>query len=144
MLRVLIVEDNPDRQEVLRRLAKDHAWILANTAERAVRLLESYPFDLIFLDFDLAGSARGDRVAEAIRRSGNNGARVIVHSQNKPGADRIAEILPEADVVPLSKITRSNATFKRLREELGRGADIDWGVVFSIGKNSKRQDSSKR
>jgi CheY-like chemotaxis protein len=134
VLRILIVEDGPERQAILQRLAKDHAWILASTAARAVRLLESYPFDLVFLDYDLAGDARGDRVAGAIRRSQNARARVIVHSQSAPGAKRIAAVLPEADLVPLSKITRSNATFKRLREEMGRGVDVDWEYVFSIGK----------
>jgi CheY-like chemotaxis protein len=131
--RILIVEDTPARQAVLRRLAKDHAWIIANTAARAIRLLESFPFDLIFLDYDLAGEARGDRVAEAVRRSRNAGARVIVHSQSAPGAKRIAGVLPHADLVPLSKITRSNATFKRLREQIGRGVAVDWGHVFSDG-----------
>jgi CheY-like chemotaxis protein len=133
ILRILIVEDTPERQAILQRLSKDHAWILVNTAARAVRLLESYPFDLIFLDYDLAGEARGDRVAEAIRRSKNARAKVIVHSQSAPGAKRIAAILPQADLVPLSKITRNNATFRRLREEAGRGADVDWGYVFSDG-----------
>ena len=40
-------------------------------------------------------------------------------------------ILPEAEVAPLSRITRSNAIHKRLRAEPGRGSDIDWGYVFS-------------
>jgi CheY-like chemotaxis protein len=133
ILRILIVEDTPERQAVLQRLAKDHAWIMANTAARAIRLLESYPFDLVLLDYDLAGEARGDRVAEVIRRSKNANAKVIVHSQSAPGAKRIAAILPQADLVPFSKITRNNATVRRMREEIGRGADVDWGYVFSDG-----------
>ncbi|RJP22805.1 MAG: response regulator [Deltaproteobacteria bacterium] len=135
ILRVLIVEDTHERQAVLQRLAKDHAWIMVNTATRSIRLLESYPFDLIFLDYDLAGEARGDRVAEAIRESKNARAKVIVHSQSAPGAKRIAAILPEADLVPLSKITRNNTTFKRLREEMERGVAVDWEYVFSVEKS---------
>ena len=34
LLRILIVEDTPTRQEVLTRLCTDHAWILAHTARR--------------------------------------------------------------------------------------------------------------
>ena len=53
-LRILIVEDTPERQEVLTSLCKEHAWIMVHTAPRALKLLEAYDFDLIFLDYDLA------------------------------------------------------------------------------------------
>jgi len=37
----------------------------------------------------------------------------------------------------ISKITRDNATFKRAREEVWRGLDIDWGYVFSGKRKTK-------
>lgn len=146
ILRVLIVEDTRERQEVLKNLVKDHAWIMANTAARGIRLIQSYCFDLIFLDYDLAGESRGDLVAEAIKESDNIKTRVIVHSMNAPGASRISRLLPQANVVPLSKITKSNVVFKRLKQELQNGRDIDWAFVFSgkskdSGVNSPDADS---
>jgi hypothetical protein len=93
--------------------------------------LEAYDFDLISLDYDLAGPAKGEEIAAIIPETRNGNARVLIHSMNDVGAKRIMELLPKAEFVPISKITRDNATFKRAREELWRGLDIDWGYIFS-------------
>lgn len=129
-LRVLIVEDAPARQEVLTRLCKDHAWILAHTARRAISLAKASEFDLILLDYDLAGVEKGDAMAAAIAQSPNREAQVIVHAMNVIGAQKIQALLPQADLVPLSRMTKNNATFKRLRAQLAEGADIDWRFIF--------------
>jgi len=121
-LRVLIVEDQSDRQEILKSLFKDHAWVLAHTAARAVRLVNAYRYDLIALDYDLAGEEKGELVAEAIAASPNAAVPVLVHSQNAPGAARIRKHLPNAVAAPIASITRDNASFKRLREAFARGA----------------------
>jgi hypothetical protein len=130
-MRVLIVEDSPERQEILRNLYRDHAWILVNTAARAKCLLDAYDFDLVSLDFDLAGEAKGDDVAHHLLDSCNSGVEVIIHSDNAPGAARITSILPNAVYVPISKITKSNAVFKKLRDELNNGPKINWAAVFA-------------
>ncbi len=52
-LRILIVENSPARQKTLKNLFRDHAWILVNTARRALKLIEVFDFDLIALDYDL-------------------------------------------------------------------------------------------
>jgi CheY-like chemotaxis protein len=129
-LRILIMEDTPARQEVLTRLCKDHAWVLAHTARRAITLIHAYEFDLIFLDYDLAGPERGDAVAAAIAQSPNLHSKVIVHAMNAAGAQKIQALLPQADLVPLSKITKDNVTFKRLKAQLAKGVDIDWQSIF--------------
>ena len=138
MLKILIVEDTPERQEILKRLCKDHAWVLVQTARRAISLLNAYGFDLIWLDYDLAGKEKGEAVAAVIRSGANRRAKVVVHSMNSPGARRILELLPEADLIPLSKITRDNATFKRTRGELARGASLDWRLVFAEPGSGRR------
>ena len=129
-LKILIVEDCPDRQKTLKNLFKDQAWILVNTARRAKCLVEVYDFDMIALDYDLAGEEKGDKVAAFIRQSRNAHAKVLVHSMNDPGVVRIQQHLPDSTAVPFSKIIRDNRTFKRLREEINRGVEIDWGFVF--------------
>jgi CheY-like chemotaxis protein len=130
VLRILIVEDTPARQEVLTRLCKDHAWVLVDTARRAVSLIHAYEFDSVFLDYDLAGPEKGDAVAAALAQSPNREAKVIVHAMNAIGAQKIQAFLPQADLVPLSKMKKDNVTFKRLRAQLAGGADIDWQSVF--------------
>ena len=136
ILKVLIVEDTPERQEVLKSLYREHAWILVHTADRAIRLLSVYAFDLISLDFDLAGDKKGDVVASFISCSRNSKTKVIVHSMNPQGAAKISEFLPNAIHVPLSKMTKTNRIFKRLRQELSKGADINWAFVFGGDKPS--------
>ncbi len=131
ILRILIVEDGPERQEILKKLFKDHAWILVHTAERAKRLLSVYDFDLICLDFDLAGPGHGDDVAAFIAKSRNGKAKVLVHSMNAPGANRILEFLPTAIYIPLSKITKDNKTFKRIRQILLNSDNIDRDVMVN-------------
>ena len=138
---MLIVEDTPQRQEILSNLFRDHAWILVHTVQRALRLLEHYDFDLILLDYDLAGEGKGDRVARGIVNSRNAEAKVIIHSMNAIGAQKTMNILPDAEFVPISKMTKSNAVFKRLRQEFAKGVDIDWSYVFS---GSKQNENPKR
>lgn len=135
-LRILIVEDTPERQEILRNLFRDHAWVLVHTTDRAIRLLSVYDFDLISLDFDLAGDKKDDEVASFISRSRNSETKVIVHSMNPQGADKFSRFLPNAVHVPLSKMTKTNRAFKRIREELSKGVGINWAFVFRGDKLS--------
>ena len=135
-LRVLIVENSPERQQALRNLFRDHAWIVVNTARRALRLIEVFDFDLIALDYDLDGEETGEKIAEFITRSRNENAKVWVHSMNVQGVVRIQKYLPDSVAVPFSKIIRDNQTFKRLRRSINEGIEIDWAYVF------KRNDKS--
>ncbi len=130
ILRVLIVEDTPERQDILQKLFRDHAWVLVHTADRAVRLLENFPFDLIALDYNIAGNDTGEVIAKCISGSKNRKAHVIIHSMNPTGRARMSAFLPDADIVPISKMIKSNAVFKKIREQLLYGADIDWASVF--------------
>jgi CheY-like chemotaxis protein len=129
-LRILIVEDTQTRQEALIRLCKDHAWVLVHTGRRAITLIRAYEFDLIFLDYDLAGLEKGDTVAEALAHSPNRETKVIVHAMNAIGAKKIQALLPRADLVPFSRMTKDNATFKRFRDQLAKGVKIDWQSIF--------------
>ncbi len=130
VLKVLVVEDSDERMEILKNLFREHAWVPAHTAKRAMTLVGAYDFDLISLDYDLAGPERGDDVARQIAMSRNRTTPVWVHSMNDPGAQRISDILPHAKTIPFSRLTKSNAVIKRIRERLRSGPAIDWGTVF--------------
>jgi hypothetical protein len=138
VLRILIVEDTPQRQEILRNLYKVHAWVMVHTVDRAKGLIEAYDFGLISLDYGLGGEKRGDEIASYISQFRNAGSKVIVHSMNAQGAKRILEILPRSEHVPLSKMTKDNSTFKRIQEKLSRGAEINWHYVFGAESGKKR------
>ncbi len=126
VLRVLIVEDQPERQKQLCALFRDHAWIVVHTAERANRLLLAYPFDLVCLDYDLAGPGKGDAVARTIRDLEPPKPRVLIHSMSAPGAERIRTVLPDAQWVPIATLMKSNARIKKIRARLRRGLPKDW------------------
>jgi CheY-like chemotaxis protein len=131
VLRVLVVEDTPERQEWLQQLYREHAWVLVHTAARAVRLVAAYDFDLISLDFNLAGPDNGAVVAEAIATSHNAGTPVLVHSMNPRGVRRLAELLPHAQTVPAGSLVKTNAVAKRVREALRQGVPTDWPGLVS-------------
>jgi len=124
---VLIVEDNPERQEILTALYRAHAWVLVHTGRRAAALLEAFEFDLVSLDYHLAGELTGADVARALLASPSRNARVVIHSMNPAGAGEIISLLPGAIQYPVSRIVRSNRIFNRLREGLDTlGAAYRW------------------
>lgn len=126
-LRVLIIEDTEERQKVLISLYRSHAWILANTGNRAITLINAYDFDIISLDYNLRGELTGADVAKEIKSSRNAETSIIVHSLNPKGAKQILNILPNAISYPVSKMIRSNKTFKYLRTKIDElGVYFDW------------------
>jgi CheY-like chemotaxis protein len=127
VLRVLIIEDTPERQEVLRSLYRNHAWILVETGQRAVTLLNAYDFDLVSLDYNLRGPLTGADVARALLASRNRQATLVVHSLNPKGVQQILEVAPQARIYPVSKIARTNQALKDLRSRLDElGTAFDW------------------
>jgi CheY-like chemotaxis protein len=127
ILKVLLIEDTPERQEILTSLYRSHAWVLVNTGQRAITLLNSYDFDVISIDYNLRGELNGADVAQVLANSRNKNAQVIVHSLNPKGAKLILEILPDAISYPVSKMIRSNKVFKYLRMKIEKlGTSYDW------------------
>lgn len=133
-MRILIIEDTQDRQKILKQLYRDHAWVLVHTAERAISLLGAFEFDVISLDYNLAGEATGDEVARHVRDGLNHAARIVVHSMNPQGRDRIRQLLPAATILPVSSMTKTNKRFKRLREALKQGPNFDWLFAVKDGR----------
>ena len=68
MLRILVVEDNPDLRETLSLLleADDRHIEAAANAEDALRLYNAQPFDVVFSDVKLPGMS-GLELAERLR-----------------------------------------------------------------------------
>ncbi len=128
-LRILIVEDTRERQQILTSLYRSHAWVMVSTAARAQLLLQAYRFDLISLDYNLAGEGTGEVVAQSILATAHDSARIVVHSMNPKGAARLRELLPKATLYPVHKMTCSNAHFRKLQRELDeKSIAFDWGA----------------
>ena len=126
-LKVLLIEDTEERQQILTSLYKSHAWIMVNTGKRAIMLLNSYDFDIISIDYNLRGELTGADVAKVIKLSRNKNAKIIIHSLNPKGAKSILAILPHATIYPVSKLVRSNKHFKYLRSKIDElGIAYDW------------------
>ena len=62
-LRVFIVEDSPERQQELLAVYAGQQCTVADRAEAACALLLSQTFDVVSLDYDLAGAGNGGAVA---------------------------------------------------------------------------------
>jgi len=128
-LRVLLVEDAPTRQVELRRLFADQECHVATTAEAAKELLRTLQFDVVFLDYDLAGPGTGEAVASELRKDHSARTTVLVHSMNIAGAARIRRVLPRALAVPYANLTRGNPLYSRLRQALASNEEIDWPSI---------------
>jgi CheY-like chemotaxis protein len=134
VLRVLVVEDTPRRQEILRQLFREHAWVLTPDAAHAARLVAAYDFDLIALDYDLEGSGNGEVVADALVGSRNAATPVVVHSMNPEGAELLAVILPNAQRVPIDELAASGRVAEAVRAALRIGVPADWSAVLASAR----------
>lgn len=109
-MKVLVVEDNPERIKAFQRALINHDAFYADTAESASKLIQDNIFELIFLDHDLGGLEyldsnhpnTGYQVAKKILTNNNNNARIVIHSCNPPGAKNINRLLPNAIVTPFT------------------------------------------
>lgn len=100
-MRILIVEDSEVRTDFLLRQCAGHEVTVATTAQGAIEILEGTPFDLLFLDHDLAEPlGNGMDVARHLRKTGCEATPTIIHSMNIPAAKAMASLLPRSRVYP--------------------------------------------
>lgn len=103
-MRILILEDDGYRvRYFLERFCEQELKVTEN-ASSAIRYLNEYIFDYIFLDNDLGpGNGEGIEVAEFLYSNPdnmNNSAEIIIHSWNRPAAEIIKSKLPRAIHAP--------------------------------------------
>ncbi len=100
---------------------------MVHTGQRAIGLLKASDFDIISLDYNLRGELNGAGVAQGLKHSRNQNARIIIHSLNPKAVNSILAILPDAITYPVSKMIRWNKNFKDLRNKIDRlGGVYDW------------------
>lgn len=102
-LRILILEDDPERWKHFRRCFIGHEVGVMATAVGAIAALKLESYDALFLDHDLgepnqaSGPGTGYEVAKWLERHPERCPRVVVlHSLNKPGRDAMKAAIPHA------------------------------------------------
>ena len=100
-MKVLFLDDDSIRLKIARKYFIGHELYLAETAAQAINLLNTEsPFDLVHLDHDLGGNVfvpsdekSGYEVAKYIYLMTNKPKKVVVHSFNLVGAEKMMNVL---------------------------------------------------
>jgi CheY-like chemotaxis protein len=94
-LKVLVLEDEAYRRELIEPLLSEHKIYWAKDATEALALLDIELFDLILLDHDLAANTCGCKVASRLANHTclNHKTKVVVHSINPAGIKRMMKLL---------------------------------------------------
>ena len=158
-LRVLVVDDDPERREYFRR--RFRSAVLATNYAEAVNALAGERFDLVLLDHDLRDRARnGQDIAFWMRRlPQRRRPKVIIHSTNTRGSFAILVQLKSAGFevesvpfIPTSPASTSPSgqhvsLFDALdRPRRGRALHIELGrgVGFRVGEADAPSESPGR
>jgi CheY-like chemotaxis protein len=107
-MRILILEDSPERQRKMRQRLIGHVVEIAETAQAAIDRLRDERWDVLCLDHDLGGqqmveSGPGTGYEVAKWLEGNKDRipeRIVLHSYNEPGRANMLACLPGAVEMP--------------------------------------------
>jgi len=108
-MRILVLEDDPSRVKKIKQELVGFVVDFSDNVSDAINLIETYQYDLMFLDHDLGGKqmvnssqeGTGYQFAKAIAISRlNKGTTVIIHSCNPAGAANMQAILLESVCIP--------------------------------------------
>ena len=108
-MRILVVEDMPERIKVFRSFFVEHTLDVIATSDGAIKLLKENEYDAIYLDHDLdddhysvgigapAARGTGQEVATFLANNPDNNwdAYIIIHSLNPVGSVRMLETLQD-------------------------------------------------
>jgi len=116
-MKVLIVEDSADRQNVLKNLYKFHQIEIAETSNDALCMLKMNSFDILHLDYDLDCESTSEIVAHELKKRSLN-CIIIIHSENPDGVTKLQELLPKSFTIPISHFAGKNPFSSKLKSIL--------------------------
>jgi CheY-like chemotaxis protein len=108
-MKILILEDNPERHKAFRHNLVGAVLKIVTTVEECIHALKTDMWDALFLDHDLGGEAfvdpsekeTGYHVAKWLEDNPDRKpSTIIIHSLNYSGAARMKMCLPDAVVSP--------------------------------------------
>jgi CheY-like chemotaxis protein len=123
-MKIFILEDDPDRMEVFHLQLAGHEIVHADTAQKAIRILDTQGFDLILLDHDLGGmqmmpntdTNTGSEVVRWMLTGMQKFPTVIVHSHNPDGGKAMHRDLlahgVDCHFIPFAKLIFQLPTLK--------------------------------
>lgn len=109
-MKILVLEDNFERQEQFRKNLVGHNVTITDSSKTAIEKLSSEKWDVLFLDHDLGGLVHvpsgentGYEVAQLLEENKQFMPKyIIVHSLNEPGAKNIIRALSNAIHIPFA------------------------------------------
>jgi CheY-like chemotaxis protein len=111
-MRVLILEDSPERIKVFQKQLKDHDLYFFDNVRDAIRAIEFIgEFEFFFIDHDLDNKVfvssqeenTGYQFAKYLKEKGIV-KDTVIHSMNPVGSQNIKAILPWAQIVPFPSL----------------------------------------
>jgi hypothetical protein len=94
-------------------------------------ILESEWFDLLLLDYDLREDRKGSDIARYVAKV-NSDVLVVIHSDNKAGAESMRKILHKAVILPITAQVGNDVICAQLKAFLSRPLSIEDFPAFEI------------
>ena len=117
MFNILLVEDSPDRQDVLKNLYKFHQTEIAQNCNDTLYMLKVKTYDIVHLDYDLDAESTSEMVAHYLKKQSLK-CIVIIHSENPDGVEKLQKILPRSFVIPFSHFASKNPFSNQMKSLL--------------------------
>ena len=107
-MRIFVLEDDSYRVNFFLDKFCDYDVIVTENAQAAIDYLKNEVFDYLFLDHDL-GKENGCGLDVAIYLADNlwnenNRAAIFIHSWNRPAAENMIGVLPQANHIPFDVV----------------------------------------
>jgi len=104
-MRILILEDNRERQEFFKRVYKNHSLHIFDNIDLALDCAKQYEIDIYFLDHDLLpdynfnaislGKTGYDFIKKLIENNLSKQSIFYIHSMNPSGANAMLNLLKD-------------------------------------------------
>jgi CheY-like chemotaxis protein len=110
-LKILILEDDSSRKNQFRKNMIGHVITVVSSTSACIEQLQE-TWDMLFIDHDLdgkvfvpSGPGTGWEVAEWLSKNPDKKPnKIIIHTLNNLGAQKMKELLPEAELLPFAWI----------------------------------------
>jgi hypothetical protein len=108
---VLVLDDSIGRRNWFLSKHRVPRSFVAATNESAIRIVNSFKPEFIFLDFDLGLGVSSEPFAKHLREISFTGD-IVIHSDNPFGREVLSRILPAAKILPFGSFEIVQSPFE--------------------------------